>query len=554
MLSALKIENVAVIEKAQVLFGPGLNVLTGETGAGKSILIDSINAILGNRTSRDLVRSGTKKACIWATFENIPENAKKRLTEAGYEAENDLLLYREISAEGKGACRINGMPATASVMRDIGQELITIHGQHDSQSLMNPAKHLSMLDAYAQNQKEQAAYYAAYRNLIKVKREMEALAMGEAEKKQRIDSLHAKIEEIDAAHLQPEEEPQLLARKQIISHAQGILEALTLARDSLNGQNDEAGAADLLGQASTALQDAAELDDSLRSNSEQLNELYYVARDLATELSDKLDQYQFDPGELDMIEERLNLIATLKKKYGSSEQEILDEADAARRELENLECSDQKLEEMNQELHRLYFEARELAKKLTESRLCAFEAMNRDIAGALSFLNMPGIRFVLNHTTGPLTSHGQDSVEFYISTNPGEEPKPLAKVASGGELSRIVLAIKSAMADKDDIPTLIYDEIDTGVSGSAAGRIGELLKRTSVGRQILCITHTAQIAAFADRHLLIQKNVQDGRTFTEITPLDEEGRIHALAKIISGDHVTALSLANAKEMIETAKT
>lgn len=553
MLSALKIENVAVIEKAQVLFGTGLNVLTGETGAGKSILIDSINAILGNRTSRDLVRSGAKKACIWATFENIPQSAKARLAQAGYEAEDDLLLYREISAEGKGACRINGMPATASVMREVGQELITIHGQHDSQSLMNPSKHLSMLDAYAQNQKELTAYYTAYRKLIKVKREMEALAVDEAEKKRRIDLLRAEIEEIDTAHLQQGEEEALLARKRVISHAQGILDSLTMARDSLNGQNDDLGAADLLGHAATALQNAAELDASLHANAEQLNEIYYVARDLATELSDKLDSYQFDPGELNAIEERLNLIATLKKKYGTTEEEVLQSAEHAKTELENLEYSDQKLEEMNRELHQLYFSARELAKALTETRLRAFESMNHDIADALAFLNMPGIRFVLNHSTGPLTSHGQDSVEFYISTNPGEEPKPLSKVASGGELSRIVLAIKSAMADKDDIPTLIYDEIDTGVSGSAAGRIGELLKRTSTGRQILCITHTAQIAAFADRHLLIQKKVEQGRTFTEIEPLDENGRIHALAKIISGDHITALSLANAKEMIETAR-
>lgn len=553
MLSALKIENVAVIEKAEVLFGPGLNVLTGETGAGKSILIDSINAILGNRTSRDLVRSGTKKACIWATFENIPPSAKKRLSEAGYEADDDLLLYREISAEGKGACRINGMPATASVVRDISQELITIHGQHDSQNLMNPAKHLAMLDAYAQNQKAYAAYYAAYRDLIKLKREMEALAMDDAQKKSRIQMLHAKIEEIEAARLQQGEEAALLARKQVISHAQNILDALTMARDSLNGQNDEPGAADLLGQASTALQNAAEMDESLRANTEQLNELYYVARDLATELSDKLEQYQFDPGELNIIEERLNLLASLQKKYGADEEGLLQAAEAARAELENLEDSDQKLEQMNKKLHELYFKARELAKTLTDTRLKAFDAMNRDIAEALAFLNMPGIRFTLHHATGPLTSHGQDSVEFYISTNPGEEPKPLAKIASGGELSRIVLAIKSAMADKDEIPTLIYDEIDTGVSGSAAGRIGELLKRTSSGRQILCITHTAQIAAFADRHLLIQKKVEQGRTFTQIEPLDENGRVHALAKIISGDHITELSLANAKEMIETAK-
>lgn len=554
MLSALKIENVAVIEKAEVEFGTGLNVLTGETGAGKSILIDSINAILGNRTSRDLVRSGTQKARIWATFEGVSDSVKKRLSAAGYEPDDSLLLYREISAEGKGACRINGMPATAAVMREIGHELINIHGQHDSQSLMDASRHLSMLDAYAQNGKDFDAYYTSYRKLIKLKRELEARALNDVEKKQHIELLKSRIDEIEAAGLQAGEKSDLLVRRQVISHARGILDKLVVTRDLLNGSGDEPGAADLLGRASEQLQAAAELDTILHQNAEHLNELYYLARDLTSELSDKLEQYQFDSGELNQIEERLNTISQLQKKYGGDEESLIQQAVTDRRELEELEDSDANLDEMNIQLHDLYYHARELAKKLTDTRLKAFEMMNRDIARALAFLNMPNVRFVLHHTVGPLTSHGQDTVEFYISTNPGEEPKPFGKVASGGELSRIILAIKNAMADKDKIPTLIYDEIDTGVSGSAAGKIGHMLKKTSFGRQILCITHTAQIAAFADRHLLIQKKVEQGKTFTEINPLDEKERIRALAMLISGDHVTDLSLANAKEMIETART
>lgn len=553
MLSALKIENVAVIEKAQVEFGAGLNALTGETGAGKSILIDSINAILGNRTSRDLVRTGTEKACIWATFEDIPENAKKKLAAAGYEAGDDLLLYREISAGGKGSCRINGMPATASVVRDISEELINIHGQHDSQSLMNPARHLPMLDSYAQNQEAFQAYRVAYRELIRVKREMDALAMDEAEKQQKIESLRNQVDEIESAHIEPGEEESLISRRKVISHAQSILEQLTAARDALNGGEDDMGAADILGSAAEALQNAAAHDNSLKECGDRLNDIYYMARDLATELSDRLDDYQFDPGELNMLEDRLNAIYQLKKKYGNSEQAILEAGENARKELDSLETSGARLEALNKEMRALYYKAREMADKLTTTRLEAFEAMNRDICEALAFLNMPGIRFSLQHSKGPLAGNGQDTVEFYVSTNAGEAPKPLAKIASGGELSRIMLAIKSAMADKDDIPTLIYDEIDTGVSGSAAGRIGELLARTSKGRQILCITHTAQIAAFADNHLLIQKKVAEGRTFTEIHTLDGEGRVRALASIISGDHITELSLANAREMIEAAK-
>ena len=555
MLANLKIENVAVIEKAEVNFTPGFNVLTGETGAGKSILIDSINAILGNRTSRELVRSGAQKACIWATFENIPQSVKKQLEKCGYEANDDLLLYREINAEGKGSCRVNGMPATAAVVRDISAGLLSIHGQHDSQSLTNPALHLGLLDQYAQNRDLFAEYYRRYRELVTVKRQLDALNASEADKQRKIEALTAEIDAIDAAALQPGEEKNLQERKTVITHAQSILDGITAAHLALAGDEDgeQPGAADLLGGAVEGLQNSARLDETLAPLSEHLNDIYYSARDLATELADRLDAYGFDPGELDMIESRLDTIYRIKQKFGMEVEELLARREAAAAELENFQSSGQKIAELKTRMQALYADAKQAAEALTQSRLKGFAAMNKEMRAALEFLNMPGIRFALKHTRGPLSSHGQDTVEFLISTNPGEDPKPLAKIASGGELSRIMLAFKSALADRDALPTVIYDEIDTGVSGLAAGRIGQLLHQTAAGHQVLCITHTPQVAAFADNQLLIQKNVRADRTFTEIHTLDMDGRVEVLARMISGDKVTELSLANARELIEKSK-
>lgn len=555
MLASLKIENVAVIEKAEVNFTPGFNVLTGETGAGKSILIDSINAILGNRTSRELVRSGAQKACIWATFESIPASVKKQLEKCGYEVTDDLLLYREINAEGKGSCRVNGMPATAAVVRDISSGLLSIHGQHDSQSLTNPALHPGLLDQYAQNRDLFAEYYRRYRELVTVKRQLDALNASESDKQRRIEALTAEIDTIDAAALQPGEEKTLQERKNVITHAQSILAGITAAHLALAGDEDgeQAGAADLLGGAVDGLQNSARLDESLTAMSERLNDLYYSARELATDLADRLDAYGFDAGELDQIETRLDTIYRIKQKFGMEVDELLARREAAAAELETFQSSGQKIAELKAQMQTLYAAAKEAAEKLTQSRLKGFAAMNKEMKAALEFLNMPGIRFALKHTRGPLSSHGQDTVEFLISTNPGEEPKPLAKIASGGELSRIMLAFKSALADRDALPTVIYDEIDTGVSGLAAGRIGQLLHQTARGHQVLCITHTPQVAAFADNQLLIQKNVRKDRTFTEIHTLDMDGRVEVLARMISGDKVSELSLASARELIEKSK-
>ena len=553
MLSSLQIENVAVIQKANVHFEKGLNVLTGETGAGKSILIDSINAILGNRTSKDLVRTGAAKAVIRAAFENVPPAVLDSLEKAGYERSEALLLSREITAEGKSTCRINGMPATAAILRELCGGLININGQHDSVGLLNPAHHGSILDAYAQNRTEYQEYYAVYRELVKIKRELDAQITDESEKQRRIDLLSYQVQEIEDAALTAGEEQTLESRRKVLSNASTIRDRIAQCYALLSGDDETPGAVDLLGEASNAVDAAAQLDGELSTSAGQLLDLYYNAKDAAADLIGRLDAYETNDAELDEIEQRIDLIYKLKRKYGDTVEDIIAFGQKAREELELIQSSQERVEHLQAEQHRLYVLAREKAETLTQTRLKAFEELNKRISGTLDFLNMPGVRMTLHHARGPLASHGQDSIEFYISTNPGEAPKPLAKIASGGELSRITLAIKNAMADKDAVPTVIYDEIDSGVSGKAASRIGEVLRQSAEGHQILCITHTAQIAALADCHLLIQKNIANERTYTEIHPLDEDGRVDALAHLISGDHVTELSRANAREMLEQTR-
>ena len=553
MLSCLQIENVAVIQKAEVHFQPGLNVLTGETGAGKSILIDSINAILGNRTSKDLVRTGASKAVIRASFAQIPDVVLDKLEAAGYERSAELLLSREITAEGKSSCRINGMPTTAAVLRELCGGLININGQHDSVGLLNPAHHLSLLDDYAQNAKLYQEYYVLYRSLVKVKKELDAMITDEAEKQRRIDLLSYQVQEIEEAGLTAGEEQTLESRRKVLANASTIRDRVAKAHALLSGDDDTPGAVDLLGEASNAMDTAAQLDESLSGVSGTLMDLYYSAKDAAAELIDRLDAYDTNDAELDEIEQRLDLLYRLKRKYGDTVEDIIAFGQKAREELEQIQFSEQRHDQLQAEKLRLYGLAREKAEALTQTRLKAFDELNARITDTLQFLNMPGVRMTLHHARGPLASHGQDSVEFYISTNAGEAPKPLARIASGGELSRITLAIKNALADRDAVPTVIYDEIDSGVSGKAAGRIGEVLRQSAQGHQILCITHTAQIAALADCHLLIQKKVTNDRTYTEIHPLDTEGRVEALARLISGDHVTELSRANAREMLGTGR-
>lgn len=550
MLSSLQIENVAVIQKAEVHFKTGLNVLTGETGAGKSILIDSINAILGNRTSKDLVRTGAGKAVIRACFDHIPLTVQERLEQAGYERADALMLSREITAEGKSACRINGMPATASVLRELCSGLININGQHDSVGLLNPSHHLGLLDDYAQNRGVYQDYYLLYRELVKVKRELDAMITDESEKQRKIDLLSYQVQEIEDVALSSGEDLLLESRRKVLANASTIRDAIAQSYAVLSGDDETDGATDLLREASNAVDSAAQLDESLLVAAGQLLDLYYTAKELAGDLIERLDAYDTNDEELNEIEQRLDLIYRLKRKYGDTIDDVIAFGKNAKEELERIQFSQERHDYLQAEKLRLYALAREKAEELTQTRIKAFSELNERISSTLDFLNMPGVRMTLHHVRGALASHGQDTLEFYISTNPGEAPKPLAKIASGGELSRITLAIKSAMADKDAVPTVIYDEIDSGVSGKAASRIGQVLRQSAQGHQILCITHTAQIAALADCHLLIQKNITNDRTYTEIHPLDEAGRVDALAHLISGDHITEIALANAREMLD----
>ena len=549
MLREIMIENVAVIEKAGVQFGAGLNVLSGETGAGKSILIDSINAILGNRTSRDLVRSHTPKARIRAVFTGLDAGVLKKLEAAGYEASEELLLYREISADGKSVCRINGLPATAAVVREICAGLIAIHGQHDNQSLMDPSTHLGVLDAFAQSQQAHARYYAVYKDLCQVKRRIDALNIDEDAKDRRAAELRDTMEELELAQLSPGEEEELLRRQKLMQNAARLSEGLSAAYMAWNGADELPGAAGLLGEAEASVAALAPLGAGIAALGERIRELYYNCRDAASEIADMLSQMEFDAGEQAQLEQRLDVLYRLRQKYGRDEAGLLALLEEAKQELAGIEHAGEELEKLYDRQAALYEKAKALADELTALRLSAYARFEKQLTQALGLLNMPGIRFALKHHTGTLGPTGQDTVEFYISTNPGEEPKPLAKIASGGELSRIMLAVKSALAEKDALGTVIYDEIDTGVSGLAAGRIGEMLHRTAGGRQVICITHTAQIAAQADTHLLIEKTVHDGRTYTQIRALDIPGRQQELARMISGDKVTPIALENAREML-----
>lgn len=553
MLCEITIENVAVIEKATAIFGDGFNVLTGETGAGKSILIDSINAILGNRTSRDIVRSGAAKACIWASFSNISSWVVNQLALAGYSAEDELLLYREISADGKSTCRINGSPATASILRDICSGLINIHGQHDNQTLLNPARHLDILDNFSQNEELLQRYGEKFAELVATQKELRSFSMDEAEKKRRMDLLRYEVDEIEKAEIKAGEEEELLERRDIIRNAQTILSSMNSAYMALTGGDDEIGAATLLGEAANHITDAARYSADLAGYTESLNEAYYTVSEIASDIQSRLSHYEFEGDSLDDLEERLDLIFKLKQKYGATIEEVLEYGQKAAEELESIEFAEERIVKLEKQQQVLHAQALQLAEELTAVRLAAFEKLNGQIQKALDFLNMPGIVLAPKHSTGELYAKGQDVMEFNISTNPGEPPKPLAKIASGGELSRIMLALKSALAERDDVDTVIYDEIDTGISGLAAGRIGRLLQSTATkGRQVICVTHTAQVAAYAARHLLIEKQVEGGRTFTHIRQLDGQGRTEELARIISGDHVTDLALANAEEMLRIA--
>ncbi len=553
MLRQLSIENVAVIEKADIEFDNGFNVLTGETGAGKSILIDSINAILGNRTSKEIVRSGAQKASIWAQFDDIPARTSASLAENGYDCDSQLIVYREIFAGGKSSCRINNKPATAALVRDICGDLVNIHGQHDSQALLNPERHIDIIDKFAELDSPLADYRADFARLGAVRREIERLSMDDSEKARRLDLLRYQADEIAKAKFVPGEEEELSARRLAAVNSEKIIAALRTATQSLNGDNDSGGALALLWGAVTALEAAGDYALSIKTSAERLSEIYYNLADAASEVQAGAEDTEFDAGDAEKVEERLDVIYKLKNKYGDSIQAVLDYGADAERQIDSIEMSDETLEKLRGEYDAMLALCRKKAAEISEKRAAAFVVFEKRIKDEVAYLNMPGVVFTVNRSECELNRHGCDSVEFFISTNPGELPKPLAKIASGGELSRIMLAIKNALADKDDIPTLIFDEIDTGISGTSSQRIGRKLRQASQTRQIICVTHSAPIAAYSNAHLLIEKSVSDGRTYTTVHRLEGNEKTRELARIISGDNITEISLRNAAEMLALAQ-
>ncbi len=553
MLNEIAIENVAVIEKASAAFTGGFTVLTGETGAGKSILIDSVNAILGNRTSRNLVRSGTPRARVTAAFGDIPAAVLGYLDEAGYTPEESLLLQRDVSAEGKSACRVNGVPATAAILRDICGSLVNIHGQHDNQALLDPARHVEILDLFAKDASLIQDYAAVYANLLAVKQQINALDTDETQKKRRLELLQYVVDEIEMADLRDGEEEELIQRRDVIRNAQKILYALQSAHLALNGDDDTGGAVALLAAASGQLGNIAGYSPSFDALSNVITELYYNVSEAATDTLKLLNQNEEYGADIENIEARLDVLYRLKNKYGGSIGAALAYLEQARAELETIQFSEERLAALQKQAQALNAQAVALAGELSAVRLSAFERLRTDIADILAFLNMPGVSLALQHHKTALGPGGADNMVFLIATNPGEPPKPLSKIASGGELARIMLAINACLADNDNMQTVIYDEIDAGISGLAAGRIGQMLRSTAKGRQVICVTHTAQVAAYAHQHLLIEKKVLDGRTYTMIRELHREERVDELARIISGDRLTETARANAREMLALAQ-
>lgn len=550
MLTSLKIENVAIIESAAIEFGCGLNVLTGETGAGKSIVIDSINAILGERTSRDIIRTGAQSAKVYAVFEDVNERVRNFLDENGIDCEDGVLIInRTLSREGKNVCRINGAPVTVSMLREIGGELIDIHGQHDNQSLLSPEKHCGFVDSFAGNADLITDYREKYGRLCEIRSKLKKLTTDESSKSQRIDFLTYQIDELEKAEITIGERDELKARKSLINNSQKVIESLNIAYEALKA--DGAGI-DMITDAESEIANASAYMEMLGEASEKITDIRYELEDIAETVRDAMTEVNFDPSELEDIDERLDLLYRLSKKYGDTEEEMLEYLEKARAELDNIAFSEERVKELQKQKKEALAETETAACKLTESRKTAGEKLSNAICSELEFLDMPNVRFVVKCSDIGLTENGKDEIEFLISANAGEEPKPLAKIASGGELSRIMLAIKNVLAETDGVDTMIFDEIDTGVSGRAAQKIAMKLRSASKGRQVICVTHLAQIAAQGDVHLYISKSVSDGKTYTNIKSLIEEERVAEIARIMGGMEITKLQLESAREMLANA--
>ena len=547
MLSLLHIENIAVIECADISFDQGFNVLTGETGAGKSIVIDAISAILGERAYRDMIRTGTSKASVRAVFQDVPE--LPWFAEQGIEYDSETVIQREIHLDGKNVCRVNGGLVSVSILRKLGIQLINIHGQHDSAALFDEDNHLNFLDAFADNHQLLTEYQETFAVVSRLRREIDRLSMDEGEKLRRMESLRYQIDEISRAELESGEDESLEARRKVLQNAEKLSDAINEGVECLYGSDDSDGAAGLMAQAEKALSKIARYDESLAALHERVKDLMYQVQDAAEEVMDSRDTFAYSEEELEQIESRLDVIHRLSRKYGANCDAILAYLDRAKKELDEIEFADDHMERLKKKLKKAEKEAVSAADKLRQSRKETAVYLAARILDELRQLDMPKVQFECVFTETELSSNGADAVAFYMSANAGEALKPMSKVASGGELARIMLAMKNVLAEKDSVSTLIFDEVDTGVSGRAAQKVAEKLRSVAVSKQVLCVTHLPQIAALANTHLLISKSERDGRTFTSVTPLDLEGRKRELARIIGGTNITEITLKSAEEML-----
>ena len=554
MLSNLKIENIAIIEHASIDFADKFNCLTGETGAGKSIIIDSINAILGEKTSRELIRTGETKANVAAFFTDISPVTQNLLAELGIpcEEDNSLLITRLIQKDGRNVCKVNGSNVTVSMLKNIGLSLINIHGQSDNQEIMSSESHYTFIDAVADNSALLENYQQSYADLLEIREKIRKLTVDDAMKARQIDLLTYQIDELTKADIKIGEKDALIERRTIMNNSQKLISALNEAYFAINGGDDFGGAASMLFDAAKALTEVAQYLPDVNDMAESVNDIAYTVESYVSDIGNFMENAQFDERELADIEERLDIIYRMSKKYGETEEEMLNFLDKATQELHNITYSDELLGQLNLELQECERVTAEKAHALSDSRKKAAEFFAERIQTELSFLDMPETVFSVNFKEVNFTETGIDNIEFLISANRGEEPKPLAKIASGGELSRIMLAIKSVLADKDDTDTLIFDEIDSGVSGRAAGKIALKLNDVSKHRQVICITHLPSIAAFADNHMLISKAVKNDKTFTSVTPLDEKGRVSEIARIIGGNENNEIHLSSAKQLLDEA--
>lgn len=547
MLNLLHIENIAVIESADISFGTGFNVLTGETGAGKSIVIDAISAILGERAYRDMIRTGEEKASVRAVFSQVAP--LDWFNENGVPYDRETVIQRDIFLDGKNVCRVNGTLVSVTMLRKLGIQLMNIHGQHDSASLFDEENHLIFLDDFSSNQALRQAYQEKYQAVAALRREIQRMTMDEGEKLRRMETLQYQIAEIEKAELEPGEDEALEERRKLLQNAERLSKGMDEAVEALYGGEESDGAAGLLTQAEHALGRLSRFSDSFTSLHERVTDLMYQVRDAAEEAKDMRDDLSYSADELEQIESRLDVIYRLRKKYGTTCQEILDYLEKARKELADIEFADDRLERLKQKLQKAEQEAWAAAEALRQNRRKNAEIMSARILQELKELDMPRVQFSCQFRELELQPNGADAVAFYLSANAGEALKPLSKVASGGELARIMLSMKNVLAEKDQIATLIFDEVDTGVSGRAAQKVAEKLRKLAQHKQVLCVTHLPQMAALADTHMLISKCERDGRTYTSVTPLDTEGRKRELARIIGGTHITETTLKSAEEML-----